>query len=265
MVWRWYRVSTLTLSTWKHANPRLLLVMDYWGVVFLLEWSTDYYRPEKDVRNTTTRLNNNWAAKWMNRLLSKINNPAGLMVGKRLVSTSCFVVLSRRTNTDRHEVSLWCWRQHLCVVLHFFCEWWALEHLTTCNHIPAMVWDDHQCPFRGFRNDDSEGQGVMNHDHPQPVLQPLENNGGSLLAFGIYTVTGLWQSWCVWSAYGLQWLKADRLGAYYHCIVCLKVLFWMKLVRGKMLTTYQVFDTIPFEAHAITASFTALFKLSTAS
>lgn len=61
----------------------------------------------------------------------------------------------------------------------------------SCNHILPRAWDDHQCPFK---NDDSEGQGVVIPGQP---LQPLENNGASLLALCIYAVVGLWQSWCV--------------------------------------------------------------------
>lgn len=97
-----------------------------------------------------------------------------------VVGASCCLVHRSRTNTDRHEVSPWCWEQHLCVVMSLpesSTSFVSGGHLRvkSCNHILAMARDDHQWLFRGFRNDDSEGQGVTIHSQPFSLWRTMEH------------------------------------------------------------------------------------------
>jgi len=103
-----------------------------------------------------------------------------------------------------------------------------------------MAWDDHQCPFRDFRNGDTEGLGGSVHSRTFSLKRTIKH-------FFLLLVIGLWQSWCVWPAYGLQWLS--RLAG---CLIVtaalsllagpyatLTMLVWINVGQGKRLDVFK--------------------------
>lgn len=108
-----------------------------------------------------------------------LSGATGWLVAVVCVHSSRINTIPCSPHVDRRAVLLWCQRQHLYVVMPL--ESTALLFtggylwVKSCNHILPLARDDHQCPFRGLRNDDSEGQGVMIPGQPFSLWRTMEH------------------------------------------------------------------------------------------
>lgn len=161
----------------------------------------------------------------MNRMLSQINNT--------LCGAACWFggsCLGPRQQNTHNLLQSTCWQTcspsmalkttpQCCYTLGFPGSFvnGGYSWVKSCNHILAR--DDHQCSFRGHRNDDSEGQGVTIPGQPFSPWRTMEHlflpsvftlslgcdRAGVCLASIWPPVTESRPIWCLLPLYCLCW------------------------------------------------------------